>query len=351
MKAMDPAGAEKVSFTSAKSFMLVLLAALAVGFTSGCQSAANRQVPGRPLSAPAAERNWPRAFVDDLGQRAVLPRPPRRVVSLSPNMTEITCFVGAEEVLVGVTDFCDYPPSVVGKPKVGGIINASFEKILALAPDLVLAAQGNDLLLLNKLRQHGVPVYAAKPKTLENVFALISTVGKLLGRETAADAALKSLRARAQALQETASHLASRPRVLVVIEVDPLFVAGPGSFIDDLLRRAGLVNVVSEGQAWTRWSSERLIAADPDLVILAAAHEINGSSARRLKSLSPWRELRAVRQGTVYEVSDDALTIPGPRLVDGLANLVDVHSQYEKRSRAAPASRSAERQRSRGTRI
>ncbi len=332
-----------------KSRGAIALIAVAATVLAGCRGLGRSlRQPGEPqaaVSPPANSRaDWPRTFVDDLGNVVKLPAPAQRVVSLSPNMAEIVCFVGAADKLVGVTDFCDYPPEAAAKPKVGGIINPSLEKIIALQPDLVLAAQGNDITFLERLRAEGIAVYAAKPQTLDDVIELVETVGALLGLDKEARRRADELRRRAEQLQRFAAELQTQPRALCVIEVDPLFVAGPGSFIDDLLRRARMANAVQQGREWTRWSAERLIAANPDIVILVRGPH---SASRGLATASPWRELAAVQAGMVFEVDEDLLTIPGPRLVDGLAKLIEIHRQYEA---AVPAASSSGGGRARGPR-
>ncbi len=316
-----------------------VVAMAAVILVSGCRIGASpTQEQGR--SAATAVTNQPRTSspagpvleVDDLGVEVSLPGPARRVVTLSPNMAEILCFIGASDRLVGVTEFCKYPPEAAAKPKVGGIVNPSLEKILALRPDLVLAARGNDKAFIAKLRGHGIPVFAADPQTLDDVVRLVKRIGRLVGMEQEAADKAASLSARIRQLCRRAAALTTRPRAVVVIELDPLFVAGPGTFVDDLLSRAGMTNAVEAQRPWVQWSSERLAAARPDLAIIVARHGGLASNEviQKLMSRSPWRELEAVKAGRVYAVTDDLVTIPGPRLVDGLAELIAVHEMYER---------------------
>jgi iron complex transport system substrate-binding protein len=292
--------------------------------------------PSNPSRASAG----PIVLTDALGQRVSLPAPATRVVSLAPNLTEIVAFVGGLGQLAGVTDFCHYPPKVSSKARVGGIINASFERILALKPDLVLVARGTDMALLRRLRETGVPVYGSDPQTLDDVLSLIVAVGTLLGREAEARRGADGLRRRAEALTPPARPGRAHPRALAVIELDPLFVAGSGSFLDDLLRRAGMDNAAAGARPWARWSSERVLAARPDLVLIVSEQRPTAGPdsdlLARLRDRAPWRDLAAVEAGRAYSVPDDLVTIPGPRLVDGLQGLVAIAAEA-----ARPASASA----------
>jgi len=282
--------------------------------------------------------------VDALGVEVRLASPARRVVSLAPNLTEIVCLVGGEGQLVGVTDFCKYPPQVRSKPKVGGVINPSLERVLALRPDLLLVARGTDLRIIERMRKSGVPVYAADPKSVREVIGLVRAVGHLLGRDAEADAAARKLEARLAALTSKQPARGRRPKALAVVELEPLFVAGSGSFLDDLLRLAGLENAARGEQPWARWSSERVLNADPDLILVVCAHGALGGADSglrdRLMARAPWRTLRAVKAGDVYSVTDDFVTIPGPRLLDGLEQVVSIRRAYERglvaRGAAAP---------------
>lgn len=287
------------------------------------------------MSRPPAVGAGAISAVDALGNEVRLGGPAQRVVSLAPNLTEIVCFVGGEGQLVGVTDFCKYPPQVRNKPKVGGIINPSLEKVLALKPDLLLVARGTDLRIIERMRKSGVAVYAADPKSVRDVIGLVRTVGHLLGRDAEAEAAARQLENKLAALRSKSPRAGRRPKALAIVELEPLFVAGSGSFLDDLLELAGLQNAASGEKPWARWSSERVLDADPDLILVVRMQAPTGPAAsdlrKQLVSRSPWRTLRAVKAGDVYAVTDDLVTIPGPRLLDGLEEVVAIRRAYERR--------------------
>ncbi len=322
------------------AFAAALAACLAALLAAGCRTAAPTSQPPHQLpkpkpSATAAASPWPRVAVDDLGQRVVLQSPPRRIVSLSPSTTEVVAALGALDRLVGRTDFCDFPPQVKSIPSIGGIINPSFEKVVALKPDLVLAAHGNDPAFLRKLRSAGIPVFGLNPRSVSEAFAQLERVGYLLGLEDVGRAKHQQLKRRTDLLSARARKIlgsASRPTAVVVISIDPLFVAGGGTFIDELLSLACMKNAAGSDRPWPQWSAERLVAADPDIIILLrdADGPVRASpkTIRRLASRSAWRSLSAIRSGHVYEIAEDFLTIPGPRLVQGLQRLVEVLDDY-----------------------
>src|SRR3990167_3771317 len=138
---------------------------------------------------------------DMIGRDVALAGPPARIVSLVPSVTEILFALGAEDRLVGVTDFCDYPPAARRKPRVGGMLTPSLEVIAALRPDLVVATtEGNREETFAQLRRLGVPVYLVAAHHLADVWDAIARLGALTGREAAAGPLLAGLRARARAV-------------------------------------------------------------------------------------------------------------------------------------------------------
>lgn len=287
-------------------------------------------VAERPGASRASLPAWPATFRDDLGREVTLDQPARRVVSLAPNLTEIVFFLGQADRLVGVTDFCDYPPDARHKPSIGGIVNPSLEKVLALRPDLVLVARGSDLAFIERLRRDGVQVFGTDPQTLDDVLGLIERLGALLGCADEAAERVADLRAQVAQLASQLPEARPRPRALVVISLDPLFVAGGGTFVDDLLRLAGMDNAAGHDKPWAEWSAERVLAAQPDPVILVGPSSPSPAAKAPLALLAgktPWRTLPSVKAGRVFEVSEDHLTVPGPRLLQGLADLVAVRSK------------------------
>jgi iron complex transport system substrate-binding protein len=268
-----------------------------------------------------------------LGQQITLQQPPRRIITLSPNLAEILCAIGAESQLVGVDDFTKYPPEVADKAKVGGIINPDLERILALQPDLILVTRGLDKERIARLRELACPVAAFDPQSLEEVLALIEQIGQITGRKETAREAATGLRTRLERVR-AATHAASEnPRVLLVITWEGLFVGGASGFANDLITTAGGVNVVAAmkkvpaDQPWPTVTRELVVAADPQVVVFAGG--MGGmpggkSSAKTLALLrqdAAWAHLSAVKAGRVALIRDDLLTIPGPRLFDGLEEL------------------------------
>ena len=182
---------------------------------------------------------WALTVVDQTGRTLTLPGPPRRIVSLVPSVTEVLYAIGAESVLVGVTDFCDYPPEATRKPHVGGMLSPNLETLVTLKPDLVVATRsGNTEETFDQLKRLGLPVYLVDPATVADVLRLVSDLGELTGHRDGAAAVDKDIERRIAAVRE---RVAGRPlpRVLYVLWPEPLIVPGKGVLVSELIAIAG----------------------------------------------------------------------------------------------------------------
>ena len=255
-------------------------------------------------------------FVDMVGRQVELQGPPRRIVPLAPSLTEILFALGAGDSVVGVTDYADYPPEAGGKPTVGGGVDPNLEVIVTLRPDLVLiAADANRWETLIQLEQLRIPVFGVKPVGVEGVLVSILKVGEAVGRQPQAEGLIAHMRRRMAAVSRKVSVLA-RPRVLYVVWIDPLIVAGGETVVDDLIDLAGGANIVRTPE-FPRYSLEELVLDPPDVILLAVDrgglhHE------QALRHLPGWREVRPVREGTIRVLDAGLMSRPGPRIVDAV---------------------------------
>ncbi|MGE4649274.1 MAG: helical backbone metal receptor [Myxococcota bacterium] len=243
---------------------------------------------------------------------------PLRVVSLGPSLTAILLELGAGELLVGVDDrSLRMLPAVAGQPRVGGFFNPSLEAIVALGPDLVVLVPGAEQRSLQeRLEALDIEVLALPNTSLAELLASIETLGGRVGRPEQARQRVAEIR-EAFRIAETESVAAKRPRTVLVLQRDPLFVVGRGSFIDRMLFAAGLDNLAGTFESpYPRVSVEWLIAAAPE-VILDASEERESA----LAYWSRWPSLPAVAAGGVMAVAGLELTLPGPRPDAALASL------------------------------
>jgi iron complex transport system substrate-binding protein len=260
-------------------------------------------------------------LADMLGRPMTIPDGPMRVVSLAPSLTEIVFALGRGDSLVGVTDFCDYPPEARSKPRIGGPMTPDAERIVRLRPDLVLAtAEGNPRDTVAQLARLRIPVFAVKPEGYAGILASIEAVGRALGAEAAATALTRDIQARVAAIHRAVSGR-PRPRVLYLVWTDPLIAAGPAAYIHDLVEMAGGGNVVRERSVpYPRLSWEEVVGAAPE-VILVASHRDLSDRPPMGEAWREWQSVPAVRSGRIVAVQGDTIHRPGPRVAEAVERL------------------------------
>jgi iron complex transport system substrate-binding protein len=240
-----------------------------------------------------------------------------RIVSLTPSTTEAVFAIGAGPMLVGRSRYCNYPPEVTKLPQIGGFVDPSFEAILALEPNLVVGARGPaGSAIATRLEARGIQTYFPETETFAQIDEMILGVGERTRRADAARATVNALHERVGAIERSVASL-PRTRVLVVFGLAPVSVAGPGSFVDEMIRRAGGANVVTEGGAYPTVGIERVLALDPDVIVNAAMMEERATERLR-KDAPGWANVRAVAKEHVTVITDEAMLRPGPRIADGL---------------------------------
>jgi iron complex transport system substrate-binding protein len=246
--------------------------------------------------------------------------PAQRIVSISPSTTEAVFAVGAGAKLVGRSRYCDFPPEVTKIPQVGGYVDPSFETILALQPDLVIGARGPaGSAIAEKLEARGIATYFPPTESFAAIDEMILGIGERTGRADAARSSVSSIHAQIEVVERMVAPL-PKTRALLVFGLSPLSVAGPSSFADEMIRRAGGKNVITEGGAYPTIGAEHVLALDPDVVINAAMME-ERATERLQKDAPGWRGVRAVERGNVTSITDEAVLRPGPRIAEGLALL------------------------------
>lgn len=244
----------------------------------------------------------------------------RRIVSLGPSTTEALFAIGAGDAVVARSTFCDWPPEAIQLPAVGGI-EPDTEAILELSPDLVVGPSGQwSARLAGVMRERGIATWFPEEiQSLEGVDALLVELGARTAHANDAARVVARLEQRERAI-EGAVAAEPKPRVLLVVGLSPVYVAGPKSFADDMLRRAGGTNVAAEGAAWLTPGFERLLELDPDVILDATVAE-RGGATHVTRDVAGWGGLRAVREGHVVPLSDTRVLRPGPRIAEGLAVL------------------------------
>jgi len=253
---------------------------------------------------------------DDLGQEVFLAAPPQRLVSLYGGLTEVLIALGLQDRIVARIQGDQSLPNL---PTVGTHLQPNVEMILALKPDLVV--QGGvpkGMPALKKLTTEGVPVAMFAPHDFPGLFSVIQSLGKLTGTDEAAVTLNRRLEER---LAQVARRVQGLPPVRVFFEVRSinLLAAGRGSMVNDLITRAGGVNVVENPQKLAPFGLEALLQADPEVYIIQKGPM--NKSPENIYSRPYFQELRAVKARRVLLVDESLFSRPGPRSAEAVEQL------------------------------
>jgi len=244
-----------------------------------------------------------------------------RIVSLIPSLTEDLFALGVGASVVGVSEFSDYPPAARALPRVGSFAAIDAERIIRLHPSLIVGIPAQAPLVAPLVRA-GLRVRLLADDRYDDIFADLVGLGQMVGREAEARSAVTRLRARTASLTAGVDR-ARRPSAFVVLGVAPLYTVGARSYIAALIRMAGGRNAALIDTAYSRYSAEALLRAQPDVILADPASGLRGVIERE-----PWRSLVAVRRGRVAYV-DAELMRPGPRYNDGLSRLIEIFRGIE----------------------
>ena len=263
-------------------------------------------------SGIADAAKYPMTIKDCRGKAITISREPKRIVSLAPSNTEILFALGLDSRIVGVTKYCNYPAAAKKKPKIGDRA-ISVETLISLKPDLVLAHGMLNEQAIHSVEDHGFTVVAFDPKTIDEVTRDILLIGRITNREKQAVQITKRISSAKALVKQKACDLKTKPKVLVAVQADPLWAAGPKTFIDEMIRLAGGVNAAADAKpGFNAFSAEAAVWRNPDVIIGTT----NGDKQVFTRGL--WKDTNAARSGRIYEADPDLLVRPGPRLADGI---------------------------------
>lgn len=282
------------------------------------------------LSKQMEELKYPIQVYDALNRTVFITQQPHRIVSLAPSITEILFAINASSLVVGVDDYSNYPPAVIDMVKngtiqrVGGFSDISLEKVVSLKPDLVIGSTGVQYKFVYALSQMGVTSLSLRTESIDDILSVVLLLGRITGHY---QEALKLVEDMKHEFLSTYSLIMSktqeRPNVAYVVWINPIFVAGGGSFWSDVLSLSGGKNAfLNISQSWPMISWEDLLSANPDIIILS---EYAGGFSNATQFIN-WAKnqpggnsIEAIKNGKVYMFHgelNDISSRPGPRITE-----------------------------------
>jgi len=302
---------------------LALLFAVFVGACAGAAPGSPSQAPSLPASttATATPSATPLIVLDDAGRSVTFVTTPKRIVSSAPSDTELAFALGLGDEVVAVDKFSNYPPEAKSKPSIGSYIDPDLESIVGANPDLVLVTGVHLAKLVPALEARGIPALVLDARDIEGVYLDLLLLARITGHEDRATALVDQLRGRVAKVEQA---VAGAQPVRTFVELDPtLFTAGPGSFLDDLIRRAGGINIAAGATtAYPQLSAEEVVRANPEVIILT--DEVTGVSPAAVRARQGWSQVSAVANDRIAILDPDIGARPGPRIVDALEQIAHI---------------------------
>lgn len=291
-----------------KIFKMIMIT-LAIMLMSGCSA---------KLSI-GNDSSYPMTIKDNSGMSVVIDKEPEKVVSLSPVTTEIIAAVGGLDKLVGRTSYCDYPKEIKDIDEIGDLITVNIEKIVELDPDLVIGSAYLDQGVRNQLENAGLTVVTIYTEdSFDGTYKDIETIGKILGKVKEAEKVVADMKSKVESIKERVAKAKTEPSVYFVVGFGAggEFTATGDTFIHEMIEMAGGKNIAYDGVQWS-FSLEKIVERKPDLVIYSSVLDEN-----ELISSNGFKDLDSIRKGDVFSIEANLIERTGPRLADGLEELV-----------------------------
>lgn len=268
----------------------------------------------------------PLVVTDMLGREITLQGPARRVVVLQPGDVEILYAIGACDLLVGRGEYANYPEEALAVSSVQSGYEINFEQIIALNPDVVIMTKmGQKVEDQQKLMDAGIQTFISDAQTIEDVYKAVALLSRLTGKTENAEKVVASMKAGFDALAQKA---ADKSGTTVYFEASPLefglWTTGKNTFMDYIAAILNLDNIFADLEGWNSISEEQVLARDPDVIVTTAMYFGTGlTPVEEIMARPNWSQVKAVKDNKVFNADADAITRPGPRLVDAAEALFD----------------------------
>lgn len=306
-------------------FLLVFILIACFLFVAACgtaEEAAETVAEEAEVSPDCSDDDLDQSIVvkDQMGREVTITGYVEKIISLSPSNTEVAFALGLGDRLVGVTEFCNYPPEAQDKEIVGGFATPSIEKIVELEPSLVLASTIHAE-EVPRLEELGIPVLVVESSNLADLYTSILLVAAVTGVTPSGEALVASMEEKISVIGEIVSVVPVDDRIRVFYEVysDPLMSAGKGAFITEIISLAGGTNIFGDSdENYPMISAEVVAERQPEIILFPDYHGTADLVLESMTGRPGWESVPAVINGRVFAVSDDTFARPGPRIVEAI---------------------------------
>ncbi len=301
-----------------KTLTAVLIALVLLFSIAAC-------APKEPSVSPA-EADASITVTDMTGRVIKLDKPAERIVAVTASDCEILYAIGAGNTVIGRGEYCDYPAEVESVPSVQSGSDTNIEQIVALKPDVVIMstmAQTEEH--IKSLENAGIKVVVSEAKNIEDVYAAITLIGTVVGKNGEAKAVISEMK---KTFDDIKAKVQSDGTKTAYFEISPLeyglWASGSGTFMDEIGAMLGLTNIFADLKSWAEVSEEQIIQRNPDYIITTTmSFEGSQNPVEEVLGRQGWGVITAIKNGKVYNADSDAITRPGPRLADAATELYD----------------------------
>ena len=283
------------------------------------------EVQPEPTLAPTEELEpdfISQEFTDTLGREIVVETPPLRIVSLAPSVTESLFAIGAGDLVVGRTEYCDFPTEVETLPTIGGFSanSISVEAILDLEPDLVIGGSTLQAEIITALETAGINAFVIQPASVEEIIDSLQLLGMITNHQDGASVLVADIQSRINTVSEIVSTIPEEEHLTVFYEVwhEPLMTTTLQTFAGELIQLAGGINIFADIQEdYPSVSAEQIIEADPDVILGPSSHG-DQLTVEVISTREGWQDLTSVQNNAIYLIDGNIISRSGPRIADAL---------------------------------
>jgi len=282
-----------------------------------------------PLFSLADSVNYPLSIIDNTGTIVNILQEPQRIISTSPENTEILFALGLKDKIVGITNYCNFPEETKNIEKIGEMSPLNLEKIVSLKPDFILAYAGFQLQEIPRLRELGFNVLVIEPLTIKETLKSIKMVATVCGIPEKGNILLEDLSQRVDKIKTEVSKLAisNRPKVFIGGTYETIYTPGEGTLFNELITLSGGENIAASLPGWVKISPEFVAEAEPEIIIIPIGAMNPGEESKVKENISNrpgWSNIPAIKTQSIFIVNEDLFYRAGPRLVDGLELLYEI---------------------------
>ncbi|SDP68932.1 iron complex transport system substrate-binding protein [Litchfieldia salsa] len=271
------------------------------------------------------EQQFPITITDDANREVTIDEEPESIVSIQASNTEIAFALGVGDKVVGVSDYCNYPVEAQSIEKVGGQ-DINTEMVLTLLPDVALVTDyhyNTHPDVLKQFEEAGIKVVVVGSATsFEDVYGNIELIGSATGTQAEAGEIITDMKERLQVIKDKASEsITEKKKVWVEVSPAPdIYTTGTNTFMHEMLESIQAINAAQDHEGWVKLTEEEIVQLNPEVIITTYGYYVE-NPAEQVLTREGWAEVPAVKNKNVFDVDNDTVTRPGPRLIEGVETL------------------------------